>query len=270
MRCKAKGCQQSAEIDTLCVAHYGVTKGVTLVDAILERNRRQAAIKASQDEIVAKAQADFKTQMDMQNMKCSRCKKVIERSLGPAICDHCIEEQVKEEIAFYREEGRVYMERRIQNILHGDVSRVSAAKPKCEIEDCMRDAERGKRRCEDHEDPDDRCTESGCTNMVIPHGPGYGYGLCRDHYYERKHDKRRWLKELPAMSTLAAIVYVPMFAAGLLFGWPYIVASWGVLCAGVLGNQSELGLVQGWKRADKPRLPSKNAAKPQPFSLPNV
>lgn len=150
--------------------------------------------------------------------------------------------------------------------------------------------EEEKRYSQILQEPDDprpwfsrRCTENGCK---MDGYEDYGF-LCRDHYYEHigaerdaglrlpwklfaKHDKRRWVKELPGMATLASIVYVPMFAAGILFGWPYIVASWGVLCAGVLGNQTELGLVQGWKRANKPRIPTKGAAKTKPFELPSV
>lgn len=203
----------------------------------------------------------------------------------------------------------------IQKIAAGDKSRAAlhqaAAKPKCNRNDCMRDAlpgttglcpdhyqqydeqrgvyttphpttdgytistitEEGKRYSQILQEPDEHnpwhshpCAEEGCK---MDGHEKYGL-LCRDHYYERKHDKRRWVKELPGMATLASIVYVPMFVAGILFGWPYILASWGVLCAGVLGNQTELGLVQGWKRANKPRIPTKGAAKTKPFELPGV
>lgn len=312
MRCGAKGCQQSADIDALCLTHYVVANGVTLVEAILERNRRQAAIKESQDEIVAKAQADFRMQMDMQETRmgsvsravaakpkckhedCMRdsmqgttglCPNHYQEYLNNLQLQHEAEQVRVGDRIWFRNKGRI-LEGHVRRVLGEYIEVTSKYLDFMELPTIPLDqkgmqwefkplplADYALKEMRSTQEPDDHnpwhshpCAEDGCK---MDGREEYGL-LCRDHYYERKHGKRRWLKELPGMSTLAAIVYVPMFAAGLLFGWPYIVASWGVLCAGVLGNQVELGLVQGWKRADKPRPPSKNAAKTQPFSLPNV
>ena len=131
------------------------------------------------------------------------------------------------------------------------------------------------------QEPDDprpwfsrRCTEEGCK---MDGHEDYGF-LCRDHYYERKHDAAATIwtignKVKAAVALVIGSILSLLAVAGAYTGQMHLPIIFGVgyvLFVGLLWSDLGLSRDWKWKRANKPRIPTKGAAKTQPFTLPSV
>lgn len=126
-------------------------------------------------------------------------------------------------------------------------ARLTPVAPKCKVEDCMRDA--------------------------IPYGPGYGHGLCPDHFVEQPEKPLTWSINIPDV-----VVFVVGLALSVLIAMGVAIGNVGMsvlsgffYSVGVTFLWSELGLSRDWKWKRRPKAAKQPVlSSKEPLSPPSV